>query len=109
MVFAIRPGVLFREAMGLYPLFQPFPFGVFICEATRLECIERNREPVSVDWEQSAAAFHKAGFLVKLYFHEDKCEWLILSKFVERSIDAFQEVSEFKIEPMLAANSKDLD
>ena len=35
MVFAMRHGVLFYEAMGLFPSSSPFCFGVFIYEATR--------------------------------------------------------------------------
>jgi hypothetical protein len=35
MVFAIRHGVLFYEAMGLFRFLPTFSFGVFIYEATR--------------------------------------------------------------------------
>jgi hypothetical protein len=35
MVFAMRHGVLFYEAMGLFRNSLIFRFGVFFCEATR--------------------------------------------------------------------------
>jgi len=37
MVFAMRHGVLFYEAMGLIRKYLDFCYGVFIYEATRLK------------------------------------------------------------------------
>jgi hypothetical protein len=76
---------------------------------TREQCIVRYGEPIFIDVEHGAATFHKAGFLIKVFFHENRCEWLTLAKFADGSTEAFQEIGDFEIESMMAANSEDQD